>query len=266
MSEPDVRLKSEGASEGRRLPEPSWLGFYRVSGLLAVITGAMGFLFFIGGLNLYSSGYPSTPEAYLQLVSQHQGTAYRLWSLWDVTDFLGFAPTVAMYLILRHYNKTLALLGSVIVGFYLFYDISVTELNSMTLVSLSQGYASAATEALKASYVAAATYGYAALPLQTVLSFGVGSVGWLLWCIPMSKSTFGRGVAVLGVAVNVIGILGAAAPVAASGVFAWSQLLAPPLIGIWSIILGVKLYRNRSRFAELDRGTRTPGLTTDIER
>jgi hypothetical protein len=155
-------------------------------------------------------------------------------------------------------HKTLALLGSVIVGFYLFYDISVTELNSMTLVSLSQGYASATTEALKASYVAAATYGYTALPLQTVLSFGVGSVGWLLWCIPMSKSIFGRGVAALGVIVNLVGILGAAAPVVTSSVFGLSQFLAPPLIGIWSIVVGVKLYRNSSKFAELDSGTRGP--------
>jgi len=226
----------------------------------------MGFLFFIGGLNLYSSGYPSTPEAYLQLVSQHQGTAYRLWSLWDLGDFLAFAPTVAGYLIFRHYNRTLALLGSLTVGFYLFYDISVTELNSMTLVSLSQGYASAATEALKASYVAAATYGYYALPLQTVLSFGVGSVGWLLWCLPMAKSAFGRGVAALGVVVNVIGILGAAAPVVTPAIFGWSQLLAPPLIGLWSIILGVKMYRNRSKFAELDNRTRAPGLAMNVGR
>jgi hypothetical protein len=102
MSEPDVRPKRESAMESPRLLEPSWRGFYRISGLLAVVTGAMGFLFFIGGLNLYSSGYPSTPEAYLQLVSQHQGTAYRLWSLWDINDFLGFAPTIAVYLILRH--------------------------------------------------------------------------------------------------------------------------------------------------------------------
>jgi len=252
-----VQSRTNEAHESKQPVEPSWKGFYRVSGVLAVITGIMGFIFMIGGLNLYSSGYPSTPTAYLQLISQHQGSAYRLWSLWDIGDFLGLAPTVAAFLILRHYNKTLALLGSLVVGFYLFYDISVTELNSLTLVSLSQGYANATTDALRASYVAAATYGYAALPLQTVLSFGVGSVGWLLWCVPMARSAFGRPTAIFGAIVNVIGIIGAAAPVVTSNILGLCQLLAPPLIGLWIIIVGLKLYRHSGQFASLD-GTTLP--------
>lgn len=260
MSQSMVQSRTNEAHESKQPLERSWKGFYRVSGVLAVITGIMGFVFFIGGLNLYSSGYPTNPTAYLQLVSQHQGAAYRLWSLWDIGDFLGFAPTVAVFLILRHYNKTLALLGSLTVMFYLFYDISVTELNSLTLVSLSQGYANATTDALRASYVAAATYGYAALPLQTVLSFGVGSVGWLLWCVPMAKSAFGRPTAILGVVVNVIGIIGAAAPVVTSTILGWCQILAPPLIGIWVIIVGIKLYRSSGRFASLD--DTTPPVTS----
>jgi hypothetical protein len=255
MSQPNVRQQVETVSGQDRLSEPGWKGFYRVSGVLAILTGVMGFVLMIGGLSLYSSGYPGDPAAYLQLVSQHQAQAYRLWSLWDINDFLGIAPTAAAYLILRHYNRTLALVGSLTVGLYIFYDISVTELNSMTLVSLSQGYASAATDALRASYVAAATYGYAALPLQTVLSFGIGSVGWILWCVPMAKSAFGRALAILGVAVNIVGILGAAAPVVTSVFLGWCQILAPPLIGFWIILVGLKLYRHSSQFADLDRAT-----------
>ena len=91
------------------------------------------------------------------------------------------------------------------VGFFLFCDISITELNSLTLVNLTQWYAGAGTDALKAPFVSAAAYGFAALPLQTVLSFGAGSVGWLLWCFPMSGSVFGRKTAVYGAVVNVVG-------------------------------------------------------------
>jgi len=135
----------------------------------------------------------------------------------------------------------------------------VTELNSMTLVSLSQGYTAASSDALRASYLGAATYGYAALPLQTVLSFGIGSVGYLLWCLPMAKSAFGRGIAILGVAVNIVGILGAAAPVVSSSILGLLQFLAPPLIGFWIILVGVKLYRHSSQFADLDRATPPAG-------
>jgi hypothetical protein len=227
--------------------------------VLAIITGVLGFVLMIGGASLYSSGYPGDPAAYLQLVSQHQAQAYRLWSLWDISDFLGIAPTVAAYLVLRHYNRTMALVGSLVAGLYIFHDISVTELNSMTLVSLSQGYSAATTDALRASYVAAATYGYAALPLQTVLSFGIGSAGYLLWCVPMARSLIGRRIAILGVAVNVVGILGAAAPVVTSSILGLCQFLAPPLIGFWIILVGLKFYRHSSEFADLDRAASAAG-------
>lgn len=198
--------------------ESSWKGLYRVSGVLAVISGIGSFFTMIAGMDLYKSGYPSSTTAYLQLVSQHQGLANGLWSSWIFGDFVMIAPTVAAYLILRHYNRTMALVGSLIVGLYIFYDISVTKLNSLTLVSLSQGYVNAISDAAKASYIVAATYGYAALPLQTVLSFGIGSVGWLPWCVPMAKSLFGRRTAVFGGVVNVVGIIGAAAPVVSSNI------------------------------------------------
>ena len=246
----DARKEVHAAAKSEL--ESSWEGLYRISAVLLIIVGILGFLLMLGGADLYKSGYPTNPTAYLQLVSQHQGLANRLWSLWILSDFLGIAPTVAAYLVLRHYNRTLALVGTLIAGLYIFYDISVTELNSLTLVSLSQGYVSATTDAVRASYVAAATYGYAALPLQTVLSFGIGSVGYLLWCVPMAKSLFGRPTAVFGVVVNLVGIIGAAAPVVSSSILGWLQFLAPPLIGLWFIVVGFKLYRHSSQFAYLD--------------
>lgn len=259
MPRSNVQQERRETHEIEQPLERSWKGLYRVCGILAIVTGILSFALMLGGGTLYKTGYPSNATAYLQLVSQHQGLANGLWSLWILSDFLGIAPTVAAYLILRHYNKTMALVGSLIVGLYIFYDISVTELNSLTLVSLSQGYANAATDALKASYVAAATYGYAALPLQTVLSFGIGSVGWLLWCVPMAKSLFGRGLAAFGAVVNIIGIMGAAAPVVSLNILSWLQFLAPPLIGLWSIAVGYKLYHHSSQFASLDDKTHPTG-------
>jgi hypothetical protein len=261
MSQSNVQKERKETHETEQPPQPSWKGLYRVSGVLAIICGIGGFVSMLGGATLYKSGYPSNATAYLQLVSQHQTLANGLWSLWIFGDFLMIAPTVAAYLILRHYNKTMALVGSLIVGLYLFYDISVTELNSLTLVSLSQGYASATTDALRSSYVAAATYGYAALPLQTVLSFGIGSAGWLLWCLPMAKSLFGRRTAIYGTVVNIVGIIGAAAPVVSSTILGWLQFLAPPLIGLWVIVVGFKLYRHSNQFANLDDKTHPTGQT-----
>ncbi len=157
--------------------DQDWRGLYCVGGIMAVLTGIGGLAASRMGYLLYSAGYPSNPTAYLQLVAQKHLLANSLWSLWIFGDLLGFVPSVAFYLVLRRNNRTLALIGTLFVFFYLFYDISVTELNSLTLVSLGEGFTSATTDAARASYVTVATYGYAALPLQTVLSFGVGAIG-----------------------------------------------------------------------------------------
>jgi hypothetical protein len=218
-----------------------------------VVVGISGIAASRLGATLYSSGYPNTPTAYLQLVSQNQVLANGLWSLWIVADLMLIAPSVALYLILRRYNRTLALVGTLLSGFYIFYDISVTELNSLTLVSLSQGYAGATTDALRASYTAAATYGYAALPLQTVLSFRIGAVGWLLWSLLMAKSVFRRTTAAFGVIVNVIGIVGSASPVVpSSSILGLFQFLAVPLTGFWFILVGFQLRRHSRQLALLD--------------
>jgi hypothetical protein len=193
---------------------------------------------------LYASGYPSDPASYLQLVSQHQLQASMTWSLWIAMDFLAIAPTVALYIVLQRHNRTLALLGSLLSMFFNIYDVSVTELNSLTLVSLSRAYASATTDALRASFVAAATYGYFALPLQTVLSFAIGSLGYLMWCVPMAKSIFGRRTAIYGAVVSVIGLIGSAAPVVQSSyILGLCQFICVRAIALWFLVVGVQLYR-----------------------
>jgi hypothetical protein len=238
----------------------SWRGLYCVSGILLVIIAAMSFVAAWGGRTLYASGYPSDPASYLQLVSQHQRLASVTWSLWIVMDFLGLAPVVAAYIVLQRHNRTFALLGSLLGIFYAIYDVSATELNSLTLVSLSQGYVSASTVALKASFVAAATYGYHALPFQTVLSFAIGSLGYLLWCVPMFRSIFRPWMAIFGIVVNVVGLLGSVAPVVPSSYFlGLCQFICVRAIALWFVFLGVRLYRyGRSIPANVDH---TAGLS-----
>jgi hypothetical protein len=226
-----------------------WKGLYRLSGVLLIINAILSLIVAYTGRILYASGYPSNPESYLQLVSQHQQLASFSWAMWIVIDILPFPVIIAMYLILQRYNKTLAVLGSLVAIFYAIYDVGVTELNSLTLVSLSHGYALATSEATRTSFVAAATYGYYALPLQTVLSFAIGPIAYLLWCVPMAKSFFGRWLAVSGVIVSIIGLLGSLAPIIPSFVFVISQFLCVRLIAIWTIFLGVQMYRYERRLS-----------------
>jgi hypothetical protein len=226
----------------------SWKGLYCISGILLIVIALISLYALYLARILYAPGYPGDAAGYLQLVSQHQSMASTTWSLWILMDFLGLAPIVAVYLVLQRHNRTFALVGSLLAIFYAIYDVSVTELNSLTLVSLSHGYALATTDATRASIVAAATYGYHALPLQSVLSFGIGSLAYLLWCVPMWKSFFGQWTTIFGVIVNVIGVVGSASYVVPSStILGICLFLAPRLIALWSIVLGVQLYLHGRR-------------------
>ena len=229
-----------------------WKGFYRFSGISLVIVAVLWSVVFQTGRILYSAGFPTDPETYLKLVSQHQILAALTWSLWIVSDLLLMAPTVALYIALKPYNRTLALLGSLFAMFFNIYDICVTELNSLTLVSLSHVYAQATTDILKTPIIGAATYGYFALPLQTVLSFAIGTTGYLLWCIPMFKSEFRLGTAILGFLMSVIALAGSAAPLFPTLIpMGLCQMIAVPLCAFWFILLGVHLCRYGKRSQEI---------------
>jgi hypothetical protein len=224
--------------------DPRWRGLILVSGILLIVIALISLYAVYLARILYTPGYPGDAAGYLQLVSKHQQQASIAWSLWIVMDLLGIAPIVALYIVLQRQNRTLALLGSLLAIFYAIYDVSATEINSLTLVSLSHGYASATTDALRASFIAAASYGYNALPLQTVLSFGIGSLAYLLWCVPMWKSIFGRWTTIFGVVVNVIGVIGSASPVVpSSSILGLCLFLAPRTIALWFIVLGVQMFR-----------------------
>jgi Domain of unknown function (DUF4386) len=221
-----------------------WRGLYRSSGIILMLVAVLSFVVAWGARTLYAAGYPADPAAYLELVSHHQGLANLTWSLWIVLDFLGIPVVVAMYLVLRRHNPVLALMATALCMFYAIYDFGVTELNSLTLVSLSNGYAAATTDAARSTFVAAAAYGYYALPLQTVLSFAIGPLGYLFWCVPMAKSYFGRWNAIAGVIVSVIGLAGSLAPVIPSSfILGLCQFVCVRAIAVWFIPLGIQLYR-----------------------
>jgi hypothetical protein len=224
----------------------NWAGLYRLSGIMLILTAVIWTVVSWTAQRLYSSGYPADPAAYLQLIAQHQTLAAVTWSLWIVADFLLIAPTVALYIILARYNRTLALLGSLFSMFFNIYDVSVTELNSLTLVSLAKGYAGATSAATQATFLGAAAYGYHALPIQTVLSFAIGTFGYLLWCVAMwqGKDIFPRWVAVFGTFWSVVGILGSLSPlIPSSAILGLCQYLCVPAVGLWFVFVGVQLFR-----------------------
>jgi hypothetical protein len=243
----------------------TWKDLYCVSGIFLIITAVLWTVVSRTANILYSSGYPSDPTSYLQLIAQHQFLASITWSLWIVSDFLLMAPTIALFIVLQQYNRTLALLGGLFAMFFNIYDVCVTELNSLVLVSLSHGYANATANALRDSFVAAAAYSYHALPLQTVLSFAIGTFGYLLWCVPMFKSMFRRGTAIFGAIVMVIALIGSAVPMLPSStILGLCQFICIPACALWFILVGAQLYRYGKHLPE--RIGRTPTVPVSLTR
>ena len=243
-------LKNASAVE---IPNRNWKGLFRTSAIMLFLTAAAWTIVTWTARGLYASGYPADPEAYLQLIARYQGLAALTWSLWILADFLLIAPTAAMYIILTPYNKTLALLGSMLSMFFNIFDVSVTELNSLTLVSLAHGYAGASGEAARVTFVAGAAYGYHALPIQTVLSFAIGTLGYLLWCVPMwrARDIFPRWLVLFGAFWNLAGVVGSAAPLLpASALLGWCQFLCVPMVALWFVFVAVQLLRYTRRIPD----------------
>ena len=219
-------------------------GFYRISAILLIVAGIGGVVLSRLSGMLYASGVPSGTIGYLQLFSQHVTLANTDWTLWILVNITIILPSIAMYLVLRNVNKTVAVLGSAISIAYIVYDDLVTEASSLKLVSLSQSY-TVATGAAKASILSQATNIVNALPLMTFFSFTVGAVGWLLWSVLMPKTFFRRTTAVFGVIVNIMGILGGIAVwVSALGIF---NVFGALLTALWFILVGAQLLRQQHR-------------------
>jgi hypothetical protein len=249
MSAVVLDTRRGAASETTKASPQTWRRLYLVGGALLVLSGIGGVVDWRLGAHLYPSGVPTTAAAYLQLISQGQTLANTLWTLWIVGDLILIVPVLAVYLALRRDNPILALIGTLVAGLYIVYDISVTELNSLTLVSLSNSYANATSAAAQAPYVAAATYGVAALPLETVLSFGLGAIAYLVWSLVMLQGrTFPRWIAIAGILLNGAAIIGAFSPVVpASYVIGVLMYFTVPLTGLWFVAVGVALYRYATR-------------------
>jgi len=231
--------------ESKASIEMSSKRLYYASAILMIIGGIGGLVLARLSGVLYASGVPSDTTGYLRLFAQHQMLAAADWTLWIAVDITIVLPSIGLYYILRNVNKTVALVGSAFSIAYIAFDIAVTELSSLKLVSLSQSYTVAANTAAKASVVSQATSIVNALPLMTFFSFTIGAVGWLLWSILMPKSFFRKTTAIFGVIVNVMGFLGGVAVyVPALGIF---NVFGALLTALWFLLVGAQMLRHISR-------------------
>ena len=233
--------------------ETHWKGLFRIVGILTIMLGIAWIVVTRMTSTLYASGQPNTALGYLQLFSQNQMLAASAWILWIIADVLLIPVTIALYLVLRRVNKSIAVVGAIFALAFCIYDPLVTELQSLRLVSFSQGYVAATTDAVKASIVTNAITIVNALPLMTFLSFFIGSVGTLLFSIAMTKSAFGKALGAFGIITNMTAIIGSLYPLLSNPpyVIALLFIISVPLVALWFIIVGVIMLQKRNQLRAL---------------
>jgi len=215
----------------------TWKGLYRIGGISLII---VGILYFCGAIFSYIIGpAPSSGVEYMQGIMNQILISGINFVFFIIAHFFLIAGVLALYFALKGINKKAMILSIGIMSVFIVLDIAVTEVNSLALVSLSQGYTLATTEAQRAAYLAAAYYALATIPIGTFISYVVSSVGLLIMSVVMLKGVFRKIAPLLGIAASIEGIIGGFYIFIPSLVI----LLSPCLITftLWCIASGTRL-------------------------
>ena len=184
---------------------------------------------------------PSGAQEYMTAISAHKLLSIGNFALFALADILLVPSTMALYVKFRGVNQKAMIAASALMLAFVVFDFAVTEWSSLQLVGLTQTYATATGDTQRIATIATANSLLSTLPLNTLLSFVVSSLGVLVIAWVMLKGGFSRRTAILGIVIGIVGTLG--------GFYifvpALSLLLSPSMFafGIWGVIVGRKIYK-----------------------
>lgn len=164
--------------------------------------------------------------------------------LWLVVplDLLFIPGALALCLALKGIDKNAMVVGAAFLGLGIAFDLGVVGSQGLYLLTLSQNYAAATSDAQRAAYIAAADYARTVLVVGlAIYSSLVLAIGFLIASLVMLKGIFRKAVAYSGIAISLLGI------VAGLGILVPSltilELLFPTLLAIWILPVGFRLYK-----------------------
>jgi hypothetical protein len=211
---------------------------WRRWGGIAALALAVGYMAIIP---LFASvgAPPATGDAWFRYLPGKTAIWWVIIWLSVVTDLLYLPVARALWIGLRNVARNRMLAAVVCLQLFVVLDLAVTWMHHASLLALFQKYASAADEAHRAAYLAAAEYASSiyATPLLTFYIIVIPSVGVLLASITMIKARFGNASAWTGVATGVFGLL------SLTGFF---PLVMANALGatLWFFLVGARLLRS----------------------
>jgi hypothetical protein len=237
METTSVRRVSEQLYTG---PDLSWRGLYRVGGISAFL---YIIVLIVPIVLIFTTKQPpiSDGAAILQYIASNKGVYITELVLFLAPSVFAMIVFLALYMALKHLNKSLAAIGALIaiasqiIG--LAYNSSPQSLNG-ALVILSSQYMEATSAIQKAAFAAAAE-SLMAMANSVSASGILFSVGILIISLVMLRGVFHRAIAYLGVATGTIAVFSEAfRPVIGIGYIVFFILEV-----VWLIAVGWKLFR-----------------------
>jgi hypothetical protein len=222
--------------------DPDGRSSYRMGGVSAVILGIAYLIIF--PLYAYVGAPPSGGEAWLEYGAGKTTVWWAILGLSVLTDFLLAPVALALYLSLKAVDRNVMLLATALVGLFIVLDLAVTWPNIAVLITASDDFAAATTDAQRAANIGAATYASAVLrsTLEGVYSIVSLSVGILLVGLVMLRGTFSKTAAYLGLATGILGIVSVAGGLLVKEL-GTTIILASALTTAWLVAVGYRLLR-----------------------
>ena len=236
-----------GRSSGETVagPDPSWRGLYRAGGVSAVLWVVLAGVVPV----VLGSITPLPPTSSGEFASLAGGVATLQYitsnrSAFILNQVLFFGPGVlvivaflALYMALKHLNKSYAAIGAVVA-----IACQVLFLASFSigfgLVYLSDLYVAATTAAQRSAFATAAEGLLAQNNIVSVAGI-LYNIAILVISLVMLRGVFQKGVASLGIVTGALGIMSEALrPILGYGYAVYGVFLL-----IWFIAVGWKLYR-----------------------
>ena len=190
-----------------RRGDTGWGPLYRAG---AIAAGAAVLLYVVGFVVAFAAPAAATSggAALLQEVADHR-TVYVVRQLvWLVPSLFLMVVFLALVIAARSHGRALAAVAGMVAvsSWAISFAWPTTGDGSLAMVVLSDRYASATTEAARASYVAGAELLSALNDVPAAIGV-LQTLGILLVAVLMVRGTFGRELAMLGVVTGAVGIV-----------------------------------------------------------
>lgn len=219
--------------------DPNWKPLYRAGGISALLL-ALGYVV-ITALYVPAGAPPSGAEAHLAYLAKNTRAWWWITGLSVLTDFLFVPVTFALYIALKHINRSAMLLATACVVLFVILDLALTWTSYTVLIKLSGNYTAATSDAQRAVVVAAAQYPSALLEsaLIGIYIILIPAVGFLLTGLVMSKGVFSKATAYIGSISGILAIVSVVGP----NVLHLTVIIASALTTVWLFLVGYRLYR-----------------------